>query len=146
VATGQTLYAESSAVLRWLLGAEDSEVIRSCLIAAETVVTSALTAAEVGRTLERLCATDSLDRVQRDRAWASFSAAAAHWQIYAVTQPILERAREPFAIEPLRTLDAIHLCTALEYGRQLRPVAMLTTDARLRDNAKACGIAVALLP
>lgn len=51
-----TVYAESSAVLRWLLGAEDGERVRAALADARAVISSALTAAEVARTLRRLAA------------------------------------------------------------------------------------------
>jgi hypothetical protein len=56
-----SLYAESSAVLRWLLGAWDADRIERRLATAPAVVTSELTSAEVGRSLQRLVATGQVD-------------------------------------------------------------------------------------
>lgn len=47
------LYAESSAVLAWLLGEEMGEPVRQLLAAAEGVVTSELTLLECDRVLHR---------------------------------------------------------------------------------------------
>ena len=56
---------------------------------------------------------------------------------------VLGRVGRPFPIEPIRTLDAVHLATAdlLEEPPQL--VTIVTRDARVRENAKALGYAVA---
>ena len=56
---------------------------------------------------------------------------------------MLGRVGRPFPIEPIRTLDAVHLATAelLEEPPQL--VTIVTRDARVRENAKALGYAVA---
>ncbi|MGH3003139.1 MAG: type II toxin-antitoxin system VapC family toxin [Gaiellaceae bacterium] len=61
----------------------------------------------------------------------------APFVLVAVTDAVLERARR---VEPavLRTLDAIHLATALEVGAR----TMLVYDRRLAAAATAAGIAV----
>ncbi len=136
-------YAESSAVLRWLLGAPDADEVGRVLADAERVVTSAITAAEVGRTLRRLVATEDLTPENRDRAWVRFSAAVAHWNVYAVTDGVLTRTVEAFPVEPLRTLDAIHLATAAQYGAEVGSLTVVSTDDRLRQNAVGLGLVVA---
>ena len=136
-------YAESSAVLRWLLGATDAEAIAGELGRADRVVTSALTTAEVGRTLRRLVATDDLRPDGRDRAWVRFTAAAAHWSVYAVTDSVLSRAAESFPAEPIRTLDAIHLATAAQYNAEVEALTVVSVDDRLRQNASGLGLGVA---
>ncbi len=136
-------YAESSAVLRWLLGATDGEVIAAALGGADRVVTSALTTAEVGRTLRRLVATDELQPGERDRAWVRFIAAAAHWSVYAVTDSVLSRAAESFPAEPIRTLDAVHLATAAQYSVEVEALRVVSVDDRLRQNASGLGLGVA---
>lgn len=138
-----TLYAESSAVLRWLLGAPGAEVLQAALQGASSVVTSALTATEVERTLRRLVATGAAGPRVREEALGRYSAAAAHWSIYAVTSSVLARAGEAFPVEPLRTLDAAHVATALLYARDVSPLTVLSTDDHLRENARALGLAVA---
>ena len=79
------VYAESSAVLRWLLGAPDADTIAGILAKAERIVTSAITSAEVGRTLRRLVATRQLSPDARDKTWVRYTSALAHWNVYGVT-------------------------------------------------------------
>jgi hypothetical protein len=59
-----------------------------------------------------------------------------------VSEPVLARAGEAFPLEPLRTLDAIHLASAALYSREVDPLVVLSVDARLRDNAVALGLRV----
>lgn len=134
------IYAESSAVLRWLLGAPDAPTIRKILVGASTVLTSALTVAEVGRTLHRLVSTGSIDVDGRDRARAVFRGALAHWSLIEVSEAILSRAAESFPVEPLRTLDAVHLASALWCSHEIGSPVVLSTDARIRENAEELGL------
>ena len=43
----------------------------------------------------------------------------------------------------IRTVDAIHLATAELLGEPPQLVTVLTRDARVRDNARALGYAIA---
>src|SRR5215471_17378338 len=45
-----------------------------------------------------------------------------------IDQEILERVSHPFPEEPVRTLDAIHLATALLVGRTVADLALLSLD------------------
>lgn len=134
------LYAESSAVLRWLLQHEAGGRIGEALTAATDVVTSRLTGLEVARVLHRLTSTRQISSAERVSYWAAYQAAALHWKTYTFADEILERAGEPFPIEPVRSLDAIHLATALVYSQAVAPLTVLSTDERLRDNAGALGM------
>lgn len=136
------LYAESSAVLRWLLGTDDALQIHAALIDASAVISSALTGAEVARTLRRLEATGAIDALARESAWARYGGAVAHWQVYAVSEAVLARASQAFPIEPVRTLDAVHLATATLFSLEVAPVMMLSADRRIRENAHALGLDV----
>ena len=137
------LYAESSAVLRWLLNDRDGAAIGAVLGGARGVVASVLTPVEVGRTLVRLASTGDVSLEVRARAWASARRAFARWDLLEVTERILERVTEPFPREPIRTLDAIHLATASFVSAELTPVTVLSTDGRVRENALAMGLDVA---
>ncbi len=136
------LYAESSAVLRWLLQHEASNRIEKALTGATDVVTSRLTGLEVARTLHRLTSTRQISPAERISYRAAYQAVARHWKTYAVADEILERAGEPLPSEPVRSLDAIHLATALVYSQAVAPLTFLSTDERLRDNAVALGLRV----
>jgi predicted nucleic acid-binding protein len=45
-------------------------------------------------------------------------------------------------VEPLRTLDAIHIATAESLGEPPQLMAIVTRDLRVRENATALGYAV----
>jgi len=60
-----------------------------------------------------------------------------------VTRAVLLRAGRPFPIEPVRTLDAIHLATLETLGDTPQLISVITRDARVRENARALGYVVA---
>ena len=62
--------------------------------------------------------------------------------LVAVTDAILTRVRKPFPIEPIRTLDAVHLATTELLGEPPPLVVVVTRDVRVRENATALGYAV----
>ncbi len=103
---------------------------------------SAVTAAEVARTLRRLEAARAIDARARESAWARYTGAVAHWQVYAVSEAVLARASQAFPIEPVRTLDAVHLATATLFSLEVAPVTMLSSDRKIRENAHALGLDV----
>ena len=60
-----------------------------------------------------------------------------------MTDLVLDRASRTFPVEPVGTLDAIHLATALEFHAALGSLTMLSLDERIRANAAALGMEVA---
>jgi predicted nucleic acid-binding protein len=138
-----SVYAESSAVLAWLLGEPEGGATRSALSAASHVVSSVLTTVEVRRTLHRLTATGVLTPEERQRALARYSRAASRWDFYELSAPVCDRAGEAFAVEPVRTLDALHLATASLHAAEVEPPIVVSTDERVRKNAAAAGLDVA---
>jgi predicted nucleic acid-binding protein len=63
---------------------------------------------------------------------AQLDAEAAHWHLWRVSSEILDRARRPFPVEPVRTLDAIHLASALAVRSVVPGVELLSLDDRMR--------------
>ncbi len=57
-----------------------------------------------------------------------------------LARPVLSRALEPFPA-PVRTLDALHLATAMFLQERGHDVALATYDARMRKAAQAMGLA-----
>jgi len=55
---------------------------------------------------------------------------------------ILAQAARPFPVEPVRTLDAIHLATAQILGEAPALLVVVTRDQRIRDSAIAPGYSV----
>jgi predicted DNA-binding protein (UPF0278 family) len=49
---------------------------------------------------------------------------------------------QTFPREPVRTLDAIHLATALLHAAEIGALVVLSIDQRVRANADALGLAV----
>jgi uncharacterized protein with PIN domain len=87
------LYAESSAVLAWLLDEPTSPDIRRLLEEAEIIVTSDLTLIECDRVLLRTVVLKEMTEAEAADRRAHLMAAAAHWQILRVAAEIVERAR-----------------------------------------------------
>jgi predicted nucleic acid-binding protein len=137
-----SLYAESSAVLAWLLGEAPAEAMRSALLGAELIVASQLTLVECDRALVRAAADRRVTETAAADRRSLLSAIAAHWNLLRLGDEIIERARQPFPAEPLRALDALHLASALA-GRAVVPgLSILSLDARVRESGRGLGFAV----
>ncbi|HME00190.1 MAG TPA: PIN domain-containing protein [Terriglobia bacterium] len=126
------IYAESSAVLAWLLGEEAGRPVREVLRRAELVMASDLTLVECDRVLIRALTLGEIDEATAADRRAHLNAAAAHWHLWRVSSDILDRARHPFPAEPVRTLDAIHLASALAARSAVPGVELLSLDDRIR--------------
>ena len=133
------LYAESSAVLGWLLGEPAGESARRALADAELVVASDLTLIESDRVLIRAHTRDQISEAEMSDRRAVLNAAAAHWQVLRIDMEVVERARRPFPAEPIRTLDALHLASALVARSVVPGLALLTLDERIRAVARLLG-------
>jgi predicted nucleic acid-binding protein len=125
------VYAESSAVLAWLLGEEAGSRVREVLRRAELVMASDLTLVECDRVLIRAVTLGELDEAAAADRRAHLNVAAAHWHLWRISPEIVDRARHPFPAEPLRTLDAIHLASALAARSAVPGVELLTLDDRI---------------
>jgi len=136
------LYAESSAVLAWLLDENAAEDVRRLLAAAEIIVASDLTLIECDRFILRATALGELTEAEAADRRAYLTAAASHWHILRVAPEIVERARQPFAGEPIRTLDAIHLASALVARTAMAGLTLLSLDDRVRNAGKKLGLDV----
>ena len=136
------LYAESSAVLAWLLGEDSGDDVRRLLGAAAQVFTSALTLVETDRVLIRAQVVESLsegDVIDRRRVLAR---ASRHWHLVGLHEEVLDRARRPFPGEPIRTLDALHLASALAVRAAVAELAILSLDSAIRNAGASLGFQV----
>ena len=134
------LYAESSAILAWLLEEEASPGVRKVLASAGTVLASDLTLLECDRVLIRAVTLGEITEAGAADRRAHLNAAAGHWHLLRMGAEIVERARRPFPGEPLRTLDAIHLASALHARSLLAGLEMLSLDQRIRAAAHQSGM------
>ena len=136
------LYAESSAVLAWLLDEQTAPAVRRLLGEAEVIVASDLTLIECDRVLLRAVALKELTEAEAADRRAHLIAAAAHWQVLRIAAEIADRARQPFPGDPIRTLDAIHLASLLVARSAIVGLRLLSLDERVRQAANGLGVAV----
>ncbi len=136
------IYAESSAVLTWLLGEPRERDARALLSAAKRVLTSELTLIECDRALIRAEALGDLSAARRSELSGVLRAASVRWDVLKIDDEIVRRARQPFPQEPIRTLDAIHLASALAARSAVRRMALLSLDDRIRAAARTMGLDV----
>ena len=59
-----------------------------------------------------------------------------------VSSVVRSRVGRPFPVEPIRTLDALHLATAELLDERPQLVTIVTRDARVSENARAPGLSV----
>jgi uncharacterized protein with PIN domain len=135
-----TLYAESSAILAWLLDEKGAAAIRRILSSADAVVASDLTLIECDRVLHRAVALGELTEAEAADRHAHLTAAAAHWHMLRIGPEVVGRARQAFPGEPVRSLDAIHLASALVARSAVAGVEILSLDDRVRGAAGRLGI------
>jgi len=136
------LYAESSAVLAWLLGEPGADEVRRSLAGAELIVTSDLTLVECDRALIRAEGLADLPAAVVADLRARLNRAAGHWNLLRINGEVIDRARCPFPGEPVRTLDAIHLASVLLARSAVEGLALLSLDRRVRAAAHGLGLDV----
>ncbi|HXW06962.1 MAG TPA: type II toxin-antitoxin system VapC family toxin [Vicinamibacterales bacterium] len=137
-----SLYAESSAVLAWLLDESASFSVRQLLASADMVTASDLTLVECDRVLLRAAALGELTEADAADRRAHLAAAASHWHVLRIGPEVVERARQPFPGEPVRTLDAIHLASTLVARSAVAGLELLSLDERIRRAASSLGVRV----
>lgn len=123
-------YLDSSAIVKLVVAEPESAALRRYLRRRRPLVSSALARAEVARALLPL----------GEHAVKHGQEVLAQLELIRVSDRILAAAGSLLPAE-LRTLDAIHLASAHQLGRDLARI--VTYDERLRAAAQATGCAVA---
>jgi hypothetical protein len=128
--TVRVAYLDASAIVKLVVPEEERRALREFLIGNPARITSLLAAVEVPRAVLR-----RVDRVP-ERLASAFTGLI----LMEITRSVAARAA---ALQPvaLRSLDAIHLASALELGEDLE--VFVTYDARLAAAARALGMRVA---
>ncbi len=124
------VYLDSSAIVKLIIPEAGSEALRAWLADRPLRATSAIARTEVLRAI----------RPEGSVAIAAARSIFLAVDLVAIDESILEAA----ALLPpttLRTLDAIHLATAVSIGEDLRAVA--TYDRRMIEGATALGLPTA---
>lgn len=105
------------------------------LAAAEVVVASDLTLLECDRALRKL----EHEGVDTTEARARLDGAVRRWVIAEVGRAAFRYAARSFPVEPVRSLDALHLATAAAVLAFEPNAFVLTLDRRVHTNATALG-------
>lgn len=134
------LYAESSAVLTWLLGENGGDEVRQLLQTAQLVMTSDLTLIECDRALQRGQARGMLSVALVAQTRAQLAAVTEHWALFSIDHEVVDRARRGYPQEPLSAAAAIHLATALTARNLVTELGLVTLDDNIRGNAEHLGI------
>jgi predicted nucleic acid-binding protein len=126
---GPVAYLDSSALIKLVVPEPETAALRSELARWRRHASSALARTEVVRAAARV------DAVARRHARLVVETLT----LIAASVEILDRAAD---LEPpaLRSLDALHLASALSLEQALGP--MVTYDTRLAEAARAAGISV----
>lgn len=140
VAVAGLRYVESSALLAALLEHDTSAL--AAIQANGRYVTSALTLAEAARAIVRARVAGRLTAAQEQAAVRGLRTFGRRSFIVDVNGGVLARVGRPFPVEPIRTLDAVHLATAELLDEPPQLVTIVTRDARVKDNAQALGYSV----
>lgn len=133
----RTLYVETSALLAALL--EGEPAARHALRGGFKVTASALTLAEAARAVARHRAGGVLSNEKLATVHRDLRTFERRCRLVPISPPILAQIGLLFPVEPVRTLDAIHLVTARMLGVPPGEVLLLTRDRRVRANAAALG-------
>jgi predicted nucleic acid-binding protein len=130
-------YIESSALVAAIL--EGDTAAKASIRAHGQRFTSALTVAETSRAVLRARIAGRITVQQERAAILTLQRFIRRCFVVSVTEAILGHAGRQFPVEPIRTLDAIHLATAQTLGDPPALVTIVTRDVRVGDNAKALG-------
>jgi predicted nucleic acid-binding protein len=139
----KSLYLETSALLSWLLGEPSHNKVLRSINEAESILTSALSAIETKRALIRLEHAGQITASQHQRLLGLLLKYIGSWNLMEITEEVQTRASQRFPIEPIRSLDAIHLASALEFLKIFPELRLLSFDQRVLHNAAALGMDIA---
>ena len=132
-------YLDSSVVLLIVLRAPNALAEWGMI---DEHTSSALLRVECMRTLERLRIEEGVPEEEIARRVKEVLLVMESVRLLSITSSVLARASEPFD-GPLKSLDAIHLATAIEWRRQGSvELAFATHDRQLARAARAVGFPV----
>ena len=127
-------YLETSALLTWLFDEPDASQIVDTINGADLIVTSECLRIETVRAIKRVHQEKLITSEQLETLIHTFREYLRSCFRMSMDESVIAGATEDFLVEPVRSLDAIHLSTALEYKKLYPEMKMLTTDTRQKQN------------
>ena len=137
----EPVYLDASALVKLFVPEEGSDALNQALAGLTDVIVSDLALTEMASALGRRTREQRLSREDAQRLYREASKLHASSRRAELTPPIHRRAERLMLslTIPLRTLDALHLATALDAAA----ATVVTFDPRLRDAATSQGLFVA---
>ena len=132
--TEEALYLDSSAIVKLVLPEPETAALVARLRDDPEVISSVLARIEVLRALKRIKATPAV--------WRQAERVLDRIALVRIDDAVVDSAADMDPAE-LRSLDAVHLATALGIGERL--AGLVTYDSRLRDAADRASLPV-LMP
>lgn len=115
--------------------------MRKAIDRADPVVTSVLTEIEAERAIARAEHASVLNNAREAQvARGALQRVLSGWMAMEITSTVRARAAKGFPAEPVRTLDAIHLATALEFALVFPAISPLSHDQRVLAHAESLGL------
>ena len=136
----EALYIESSAILKWLFGEPGSRDVINLVNKSAAVVSSTLSILETKRSILRAENQRLISAAEASRLIGHFSNTILDWSFIEINEEIRERASLSFPVEPIRSLDAIHLASMLEFLIIFPDLVVLSFDQRIIDNLEPLGL------
>jgi predicted nucleic acid-binding protein len=139
-------YFDTSVLVKRYLHEEGARLARD-LLRRYRFLSSSIAPVEALSAFSRRKAAGELSERSFDSIVSRMSADRAHWELIEISAPILERAEEVIRRAGVRTLDAIHIASALTFRESsgLR-VPFVTADERQREAAQRMELMVTWVP
>ena len=136
-------YFDTSVILSLLLHDKNSERALSFWNNSPMRASSKLLLFECATVINRECARlpELLQKKWKKDAAAWLSRASSSMALYEVNDDVLSVVSEETRFNRARTLDAIHLATALVFKKAI-PTTIVTFDTRMREVAEILGFSV----
>jgi hypothetical protein len=112
---------------------------------AENIVSSVLSILETERALMRAGFQNIISQAEVQRQKGQFIKTITAWSFLEITPEIRARAAQPFPMEPIRSLDSIHLATMLEFLQIYPDLEVISFDKRILDNVYSLGLKNAII-
>lgn len=129
-------YLETSALLCWLFCEPDAKTVIKAINEADLICTSELIRIEALRAIGRAYREKCITPEQRKSLNRLFEESYRGWFRMSIDETVVSGASVDFPSEPVRSLDAIHLATALEYKKLYPDIEIITLDDRIQRNKK----------
>ncbi|QPM67336.1 type II toxin-antitoxin system VapC family toxin [Atribacter laminatus] len=130
-------YFDTSALIKFYIDEKDSDLVKETVKSSEVVFTSKISYVEMFSVFSRIKRDQAITENDYRRILKSF---IVDWESYAVieiTNRILNISSQLFEFYPLRSLDALHLGSALFTQKEVdEDIAFVCFDNRLWKAAK----------